>query len=267
MIKEYRFVIINSSLLFVIATILEMTLHECAHFIAAWQLHAANLSLHHNYVNYGDENLTTSKRIIIASAGPFISLLIGIAFQFICSRMQPRNLFFLFNLYMSVFGYIGFFGYLMIAPMFAGGDTGFVMRATGFPMWCIILIAIAGGFILYLLMKSLTKYFVEMGSEELIINPDQRKKFIHALMQYPLYIGIIITTVLNLPVPVLLSLIAPVFSPFTLMWSYGDALIKPYTSQHFNKNFKQLNSFSPMLIFVLFVVIAVNRYLVHGIYA
>ncbi len=65
MIKQYKYVILNSTLLFVIATILEMMLHECGHFVTAFLLHAQNLSLHHNYVNYKDDNLTTSLKIQI----------------------------------------------------------------------------------------------------------------------------------------------------------------------------------------------------------
>ena len=243
-----------------------MTLHESGHFTAALFLHAKNLSLHHNYVNYGDENLTAAHRIIIAAVGPTVSLFIGMIFHFICSRQQKRNLYFFFNLYMSVFGYIGFFGYLAIAPMFAGGDTGYVLRAMNFPIWSIILIAVISGVVLYLIMKSLTKYFVELGSKELVENYDSRKQFIHALIQYPLYIGIIITTILNLPVPVLLSIIAPVFSPFTLMWSYGDALQKQFSAENANKEFDQLNSFQPILIFSLILIIALNRFLVSGIH-
>jgi hypothetical protein len=39
-----------------------------------------------------------------------------------------------------------------------------------------------------------------------------------------LFAGIIITNLLNLPVKTALSLIAPLTSPFTLMWANGYAL-------------------------------------------
>ena len=66
------------------------------------------------------------------------------------------------------------------------------------------------------------KYFVEMGSKEIIENKEVRKRFIRSLLLYPLLIGIVLTTLLNLPIPALISLIAPICSPFTFMWGYGN---------------------------------------------
>ena len=117
-------IIINSTILFVVASTLEMTLHEFGHFFAAIMVHAKGISIHHNYVSNVDDGISLQSLLFIKGAGPFISLLIGILFQWICSHQTKRNMLFLFNLYMSAFGYIGFFGYLMIAPMFTGGDTG-----------------------------------------------------------------------------------------------------------------------------------------------
>ena len=264
--KQYKYVILNSSLLFIIATILEMTLHECGHFVTAFYLQAQNLSLHHNYVDYAEDNLNTNYKIAIAAAGPIVSLLIGMLFHFICSKQTNRNLLFLFNLYMAIFGYIGFFGYLMIAPMVPVGDTGFIFLALNFPMWFIILIAVTGIAVLYLLQKKLTKYFAEMGTNELIADSNLRKPFIHCLIQYPLYIGIVITALLNFPVPVLISLIAPICSPMTIMWSYGDALKKTYPAQNTNAAFEKLNSIQPVLFILLIIIVAINRLLVPGIH-
>lgn len=264
--KQYKYVIVNSSLLFIITAILEMTLHECGHFVTAFYLHAQNLSLHHNYVDYADNLLSGPYKIYIAAAGPIVSLLIGILFHFICSRQKQRTLLFLFNLYMAIFGYIGFFGYLMIAPMVPEGDTGFILRALKFPMWSIVLIAIAGITVLYFLQKKLTKYFVEMGTSEIISNLSLRKPFIHCLIQYPLYIGIVITALLNLPIPALISLIAPVCSPMTIMWSYGDALKKTYSSKNTNTTFEQLNTIQPVLFILFIIIVAINRLLACGIH-
>ena len=89
--KQYKYVILNSSLLFIIATILEMTLHECGHFVTAFYLQAQNLSLHHNYVDYAEDNLNTNYKIAIAAAGPIVSLLIGMLFHFICSKQTKKK--------------------------------------------------------------------------------------------------------------------------------------------------------------------------------
>ncbi len=50
----YRYVVINSAILFVIASILEMTLHEFGHFFTAILVHAQGISVHHNYVSHSD---------------------------------------------------------------------------------------------------------------------------------------------------------------------------------------------------------------------
>ncbi len=264
--KKYRLLIINSTILFIAATITEMTMHECGHFLAGIAEGAQGLSLHHNYVNYNDDLFPRVPKILIAAAGPFVSLLIGIIFHFICSRNVRRNLTFLFELYMSVFGYIGFFGYLMIAPFFIEGDTGFICHALGFPLWLTGMLAFSGMILLYLLIRSLTPYFVEMGTPEIISEPPERRNFIYSLILIPLGCGIVVTTLLNLPVPTTLSLIAPLFSPFTLMWTFGLAIHKNYPSNRYNINLAGLNRLSPGLFFLTGIIILINRLLVIGIY-
>ena len=101
----------------------------------------------------------------------------------------------------------------MIAPLFQVGDTGYICHALGSPVWITIFIGLAGAITLYFVMNSLMKYFVEMASKEIITNKPKRKVFLRYLLIYPLVIGIIITTLLNFPIPVYLSLIAPVCTP------------------------------------------------------
>ena len=64
---------------------------------------------------------------------------------------------------MSAFGYIAFGGYLMIAPLFANGDTGFIFNALHFPIWLTIIIALAGVAFMIYTMKILSRYFVELS--------------------------------------------------------------------------------------------------------
>jgi hypothetical protein len=263
--KIYKNVFINSTILFVIASILEMTLHELGHFIAAILVHAKEAVLHHNYVSDEAGDLPLRQIIFIKGAGPLVSLVIGMLFHLICSRQDKRNLLFLFNLYMSIFGYIGFFGYLLIAPFFTSGDTGYICFVLEFPIWLTISIAVAGGFILYLLMRMLVRFFVEMGTAEIADNKELRPPFISALIFYPLLAGIVITTLLNLPVPTTLSLIAPLCSPFTIMWPYGLALSKKFPVNKMNPDMSNIKAihFSWVIIFIL--VIILNRLLVGGV--
>ncbi len=261
-----KHIIINSSILFVVASTLAMTLHEFGHFFASIIVQAKGISIHHNYVSNIDAGLSRQSILFIKSAGPFVSLAIGMLFHFICTLQTKRNTLFLFNLYMSSFGYIGFFGYLMVAPLFTGGDTGYICHALGFSIWLTILIALAGVAMLYFLMNSQAKYFVEMGSREVIENKDLRFQFIRSLLLYPIFIGIIITTFLNLPIKAVLSLIAPICMPFSFFWGYRNALTKIYPNNNFNKEFESLNRPHFWLYLLLVVIIIANRLLVSGIY-
>src|SRR5258705_13880450 len=95
--------ILNSTLLFSIATVATMTLHEGGHFMAAVFFHAKEVALYHNYTAYKIEELSGTAQIITVAAGPLFSLVLGIVFNILCSLYSKRNLFFLFLLYMSAF--------------------------------------------------------------------------------------------------------------------------------------------------------------------
>ncbi|HWW41640.1 hypothetical protein [Pedobacter sp.] len=261
-----KYVIINSTILFIVACILEMTLHEFGHYFASIIVHAKGISIHHNYVSNMDEGLPLKSILFIKGAGPFVSLMIGIVFHLFCSTQKKRNVGFLFNLYMTAFGYIGFFGYLMIAPIFTSGDTGYICWALKFPIWLTISIALSGALILYLLIRNLMNYFVEMGSKEILQKKETRISFVHSLLLIPILLGIPFTTLLNLPIVALISLIAPVCSPFTLLWDYGNALYKNYHLKTTNSNFNRLNKLNFVLIILLILTIIYNRMLVKGIY-
>ncbi len=265
MILVRKNIIINAAVLFVITAIIEMTLHELAHFVAAIMVGAKEIVLHHNSVSANTGDLSLNSKIFIKAAGPIVSLLIGILFHYICSKQAKRDMLFLFNLYMCVFGYIGFGGYLMISPFFTYGDTGFIFDALHFPMALTITIALLGVAMLFFLMKRLMKYFVEMATPEIAFDNALRISFINSILFYPLMIGTIITTLLNFPVPTFASLIAPICSPFTMMWTYGDALKKKYPADNMSKDLTSINhiQYSWLIIFVATVII--NRLLVIGL--
>ena len=263
---KLKYVIFNSTILFIVTCILQMTLHEFGHYFASILVHAKGISIHHNYVSNVDEGLPLKSILFIKGAGPLVSLMIGIVFHLVCSVHKKRNVAFLFKLYMAVFGYIGFFGYLMIAPIFTAGDTGYICSALKFPTWLTIGIAVSGVLILYLLVRNLMKYFVEMGSKEIIEKKETRISFVHSLLLLPVLFGIPFTTILNLPVVALISLIAPICGPFTFLWDYGNALNKNYHLKTTNDHFNKLNRLNIVLIILLILTIIYNRILVKGIY-
>ncbi len=261
-----KYICFNSTMLFVIATLWQQSLHESGHFVTAILVHAKDISMHHNYVRHDTSTIPMSSQLCIASAGPLTSLFIGILFQLICRSFSKRNLLFLFFLFMSVFGYINFGGYLLISPFFKGGDTGFVFLQLGFPLWLTILLAVGGAVFLFYAMKMLCHYFVEMASADIINDKVKRRLFINSLVKYPIYFGALVTTLLNLPVVTFLSLIYPLFSPFTLFWGFGYMMETPYPATNANMEMNKLNSLSPVVIIGFVLTIICNRLLVHGIY-
>ena len=154
----------------------------------------------------------------------------------------------------------------MIAPIFTAGDTGYIFSALNFPIWLTIGIAVSGGMILYILVRNLTKYFVEMGSAEILGKKETRISFVHSLILLPVLCGMVCTTILNVPVVALISLIAPICTPFTLLWDYGNALTKNYHFAKTNENFGKLNNLNLILIILVILTIIYNRLLVKGIY-
>jgi hypothetical protein len=262
---KLTFVFINSLILFVIANILEMTLHECGHFLTALALHAPNASLHHNYVNFDASKISVYHTILISSAGPLVSLLIGIIFQVLCNHRVRKDLVFIFQNYMSIFGYIGFFGYVLIAPFFEEGDTGYVFQALGFPLWLVIGIALLSFVVLYRIMARLTRNFVLICPFEVLEMHYTRMMFMKKAVLFPVFLGIIITTLLNLPAMVYLSLFAPICRPFTILWTYPLAVNKNYPGLMYNSDFKEINRFSPIALTFLVIIILINRLLVSGL--
>jgi hypothetical protein len=166
---------------------------------------------------------------------------------------------------MSLFGYIGFFGYLIIAPLTPGGDTGYVFYSLGFSIRAMIVLAALGAIILYFLINNLMKYFVEMGSIEIIGNRENREKFIRSLIFFPLVLGIALTAILNLPVQVIISLIAPICGSLTILCGYDNASKKKYNLKKINKEFEKFNKINLLAFAFFLLTIILNRLLVYGI--
>jgi hypothetical protein len=260
---KYKNLLINSTVFFVTAAVLETILHEAGHFVAGWLL-GGSPTLFHNSVQFAfTENRETSS-IISAAAGPLTSLFLGMFFHYNLNQREETNLGTLFNIYMTAFSYIGFFGYLMVAPFFSYGDTGYILHALSFPTWSIYLVAVFGVFMMYILMASLTPHWVSLMHTETADDVQLRRDFIKNLIFLPLLIGIPIYTLCNLPTPTALSLIAPICSPLAILWVYGLYLKStPYkipidTSETSNQKLGMVWTAFATVVFIT------NRLLVFG---
>ncbi len=261
-----RNIIINSTIMFVSATTIQGIIHELGHFIAAVLLHSSDVTLYHNYVQHDSSQLAQNSRLAIAAAGPLISLLTGIVFYLVCRKTEHPKFITLFYIYMSAFGFINFGGYLLVSPFFEGGDTGYIFKQLGFPLWLTIVMALIGVVFLFYSIKMLCPYFVQLAPTSIISDKEARRKFINALIKSSVFYGIIITAITEFPIPVFLSVLYPICSPFTFFWVYGYLLDSEYKTFESTASYNELNSGIPKFGIALFLgCIIINRLLVYGI--
>jgi hypothetical protein len=253
--------VVNAAALFVSASILEMTLHEAGHFVAGLLLHLRP-TLYHNYVSWAKIPLPFAS-IYAASAGPVMSLITAMVTLLWLQAGNPNGFARMFLWYFSFSGFVGFFGYLMIAPFFSYGDTGYVLRALECPMWLIITLAITGVLILVGSIRLLAPHMVSLMDEKAAVDKRARGQFVLSTVLYVLLIGIPLTALLNLPTPTFLSILAPLMSPWSLLYAYGYYMRgKPFRNQYG----EQLSDrWMPVGWWILFIaLILLNRLLVFG---
>jgi hypothetical protein len=261
----YFFVFLNSVILFITATLLENFLHQSGHFLMAKWVGLPDVSMHHNYVNFDDSQVSNLHKVLVNGAGPLLSLLTGIIFQFLCLGRLKRDLVFMFQNYMAIFGYIGFFGYLIITPFYHDGDLGKVLQLLNFPLWSVIIISFLSLVTLYVIMFRLTRNFVLLCPIEALEIKYARRRFMFIMIFYPFIIGVLLTTLLNLPVKSIVDLIAPFIMPFAMLWTFPQALVKEYRGAVSNDHLESINNFSLFPVVALVIIVLVNRLLVTGL--
>lgn len=260
----YFYVFLNSTILFIIANILETLLHEFGHYFTALAVGIPNVTIYHNYTLFDNSSVSELNRLLVSSAGPLVSLLIGIIFQWACKGRTKKDLVFMFQNYLSIFGYISFFGYLMVAPFISEGDTSLAFQILDFPLWLVISISVISMMFLYVIMFRLTRNFVLLSPYEALEINYARGRFMAILILYPLIVGVVATTMLNLPVAAALILVSPIVKPLIILFTYPQALKKNYRGVISNRDFDSINQFNYYPLIALFAVVILNRLLVLG---
>ncbi len=219
--KPLKNILINSTLAFVSAFVLTTFIHEFGHYIS-YLLFGANPTLFHNYVQTPEQPLDIHVKIISALAGPVFSLIQGIVVGIIVSKGQKNTAKFLFFLWLSLLGYINFFGYLLMTPLSTVGDTGKVAELLNIEYSIRILIAIVGLAILIWIILKTAKYFsnfIPAGQDM-----KQKSKYVYRIMFFPIMIGSVINMLLAFPVVAFLSIIYPLTSSYAIMTSFSVIL-------------------------------------------
>ncbi|MET0692428.1 MAG: hypothetical protein ABWY56_00780 [Propionibacteriaceae bacterium] len=138
---DRRALLANSTLAFVLAAMVNDTLHELAHAVAGLA-QGLTPTVSPFSVSYLPEG-TDSQQIVTAAAGPLFSLVLGLVLM-VVARSWGRGLVRLFFLWLSFMGVMNFVGYCFIAPFARVGDTGQVLSLLGAPGWAYVLVALVG---------------------------------------------------------------------------------------------------------------------------
>jgi hypothetical protein len=256
--KSLRNTLLNSTLAFLAAFFMTTFIHEFGHFVS-YLIGGSHPVLYHNYVSISDEESDIHIRIISVMAGPVISLFQGIIFGIIVS-MRRNRIAHLFYLWLSLLGFVNFFGYLMMTPISTIGDTGKVAEMLGIGSPAKFMVAIAGFIILIWIIFRTGKYFSSFIPEGKDLR--ERRKYVYCIMFLPVIIGSLVKTLFAFPIPAWISIFYTATSSFVIMLSFGIILKNP-VPQTGKMPVQEKISF--LLIMLVLLVIIVNRLLTLGL--
>ena len=255
----HKHLLINSTITFVAAFVMTTIIHECGHFLTYAAL-GVPATLHHNYVASSAGQIGLLAAICAALAGPVISLVQGsIAGGLLASRKSNRPLDLLL-LWMSLLGFVNFFGYLMLTPLSTKGDTGKVAELLQMPFGLRIAIAVIGIAVLIVIVLKLGRSFARFIPVEAEI--PARRRYVNAVLLFPIMIGSGVNVLLAFPVVSVLSIIYPATSAYVLMSAYGKILTA--TDLHSSDSPVQWR-YSSFLVVIAGMSILANRLLTIGV--
>lgn len=257
--KSYKYIFINSILAFVSAFVLTTIIHESGHFIS-YYIFGAHPIMHHNYVQTPDQHLSIQVIIISALAGPVISFIQGTIFGIIVVKKPNNNARYLLFLWLSLLGFINFFGYLMLTPITTKGDTGKVAELLHLPSPYRITIAVLGIAILIIIVLKIGKRFSNFIPNKTELS--EKRKYVNALVLFPILAGSMVNVLLAFPIPVILSVIYPATSAYVILSSYGKILKAENVLPLDSIIEKKISTF--LILFAL-IGIVLNRLLTLGI--
>ncbi|RYY20708.1 MAG: hypothetical protein EOO36_02705 [Cytophagaceae bacterium] len=213
-------------LLYIAAYLLTIVLHELGHAVMALAL-GDHPILYNTSVQNTNKQLSNGAHVLIAAAGPLLSLLQGTALLVLLRRGRAVGASALFWLYMSVFGLINFFGYLMIAPLVPGGDTGQIVARLHVPAPAQWAVAVGSLGCLVLLIGSTAPLFLRQLPATTQATPLLRTSGMRALLLWPWLVGSVVLVLLALPAPHPAVVANMFMSPMVLRRAYRRALAGP----------------------------------------
>ena len=176
----------NSTVAFVLAAVVVVTLHETAHAVAGLAL-GLTPTLYANAVGYEPEPGRTAA-VVTAAAGPLSSLVLGLLVH-LFTRSTGRGFGRLFWLWTGLLALQNFAGYLVIAPFARAGDTGQVFALLALPGAAYVLAVVVGAALMLANARLLAAQVVRYAT-----SPDELR---HTVL-FPWLLGSAVVVVLTL---------------------------------------------------------------------
>jgi hypothetical protein len=212
--------------LYIAAYLLTIVLHEMGHAVMALAV-GDHPILYNTSVSNTNKLLSSTAHVLIAAAGPVLSLLQGATLLLLLRRSKRVGPGALFWLYMSVFGLINFFGYLMLMPLAKGADTGQIAALLHVPAAVQWVVAAGSLGSLLLLMGSTAPLFLRQLPAAVQADPAAKTSGMRTLLLWPWLVGSMVLVLLALPAPHPAVVANMFMSPMVLSRAYRQALAGP----------------------------------------
>jgi hypothetical protein len=223
MTPAIRHLALSAICLYIAAYLLTIVLHEVGHAVMALAL-GDHPILYNTSVSNTNKLLSGTAHMLIAAAGPVLSLLQGTVLLLLLRRNKRVGPSTLFWLYMSVFGLINFFGYLLIMPLAKGADTGQIAALLHVPAAVQWVVAAGSLGCLVLLMGSTAPLFLRQLPTAVQADPAAKTSGMRALLLWPWLVGSVVLVLLTLPAPHPAVVVNMFASPMVLGRAYRRAL-------------------------------------------
>ncbi|UOK42223.1 MULTISPECIES: hypothetical protein [Flavobacterium] len=237
------------TLLFFSANALSYPLHEMFHALTAYFLNV-NSTLYHFYVNIDHTHTSVYDKIIIAVAGPVLSLAFGLVF-WVAYKKSKNSSYKLFMFYAAIAG-ISFFSGNVFSTAF-GGDFHTAATLLQFPFWLQLFATLTG-------LIFLSVFMYRIGKEVLFfsfINATTFKVVILSFLLIPWILGTLLLALSFLPLPSFL---------ITGMISSSIFWIIPIVSAVLNRRkVKTLEYISPTLNYVDIILVLFSFLIVRAL--
>lgn len=218
-----RALTLNAILLYILAYLVTIIMHETGHALLALALDGRPI-LYSTSVQNANKHLADSAIVLIAAAGPLLSLLQGASLLAWLRHRPVAGTWGLFWLYMAVFGLINFLGYLLIAPVVKGGDTGQLVARLHVPAAVTWAVAALSLYVLIKVIGSTAPLFLGLLPSIEQVEVNQRTVGLRRLILWPWLVGSVVLVLLALPAPHPAVIANMFMSPMVLRRAYINGL-------------------------------------------